>query len=200
MSPRGRRARLRYPLAATLWLTAMWVLLWGDLSVGTVLAGLGVALLVGVVFPMPPVRVTGRLHVLPLLVLVALFLRDLVVASVQVVRLAFRFGRAPHSAVIGVQLRSPVDLYMTLTAELTSLVPGSVVVEAHRTTGMLYVHVLDVGIVHGLAAAREHVLENEARILRALASDEELAAAGLTRRAPRRGRGERDGERQEVAR
>ncbi len=196
MSPRSRRARLRYPLAATVWLTAMWVLLWGDLSLGTVVAGLAVAVVVGVVFRMPPVRVTGRLHVLPLLALVVLFLRDLVVASVQVVRLAFRFGRAPHSAVIGVLLRCPVDLYVTLTAELTSLVPGSVVVEAHRTTGMLYVHVLDVGIVHGLAAAREHVLENEARILRALASDEELAAAGLTRRAPRR----RGAERQGVAR
>jgi multicomponent Na+:H+ antiporter subunit E len=46
---------------------------------------------------------------------------------------------------------------------------------------MLYVHVLDIDMARGLGAAREQVLETEARILRALASSEELAAAGLAR-------------------
>jgi len=178
----ARKGRgLRYSVAATGWLTAVWVLLWGDLSVANVLAGIAVALVVGLTLRMPSVHFAGRVHVGPLLYLVVMFLWDLTVASVQVVRLAFQLDRLPHSAVIAVQLRSPVDLYMTLTAELTSLVPGSIVVEAHRTTGMVYVHVLDVGITRGLAAARAHVLDNEARILRALASDAELRAAGLAR-------------------
>lgn len=180
MITRHRRG-LRYSVAATAWLTAVWVLLWGDVSPANVLVGAVVALVVGLVLRMPSVHFSGRVHPVPLVRLLAAFARDLVVASIQVLRLAFRFGRLPHSAVIAVQLRSPVELYLTLTAELTSLVPGSLVVEAHRTTGMLYVHVLDVGIVHGLAAAREQVLANEARVLRALASDAELLAAGLAR-------------------
>lgn len=181
MTPARKGRGLRYSVAATVWLTVVWVLLWGDLSVANVLAGVAVALVVGLTLRMPSVHFAGRIHLGPLLYLLVMFLRDLTVASVQVVRLAFRLDRLPHSAVIAVQLRSPVDLYMTLTAELTSLVPGSIVVEAHRTTGMVYVHVLDVGISRGLAAARKHVLDNEARILRALASDAELRAAGLAR-------------------
>jgi len=176
-----RRHALRFSFAATLWLTLVWVLLWGDLSVANVLGGLVVALVVGFTLRMPSVHFTGRIHLLSLLYLVAVFVRDLVLASAQVVALAFTPGRVPRSAVIAVQLRSPSDLYITLTAAVTSLVPGSIVVEAHRTTAMLYVHVLDVGISGGLEKARRHVLDNEARVLRAIASDGELAAAGLAR-------------------
>jgi len=181
MSLHPRRHALRFSLATTAWLTVVWVLLWGDLSVANVLAGFVLAVGVGLVFRMPPVHFAGRVHPLSTLYLIAVFVRDLVVASAQVVTLALTPGRRPRSAVIAVSLRSPSDLYLTLTAELTSLVPGSVVVEAHRTTGMLYVHVLDVGIVGGLEKARSHVLDNEARVLRALASDAELAQAGLPR-------------------
>jgi len=188
-----RRHGRRFSIAAVIWLTAVWVLLWGDLSVANVLSGLVIALVVGLTLRMPPVHFTGRVHVLALLYLLVVFLRDLVVASVQVVVLAFSPRRRPRSAVIAVQLRSLSDLYLTLTAEITSLVPGSIVVEAHRTTGMLYVHILDVDIAGGLEAARHHVLANEARVLRALASDAELRAAGLPRNP-------RDAVRQEVPR
>lgn len=177
----SRRAWLPFTIASTLWLTAVWVLLWGTFSAGTLLAGLAVALLVSGVFRLPPIRIDGHVHLIPLLYLVWRFLADLVVASVQVVALALNPRRQPRGAVIGVQLRSRNELYMTLTSQITCLVPGSVVVEAHRTTGMLYVHVLDVGISHGIEAARKHVLDNEARVLRALASDDELADAHLPR-------------------
>lgn len=181
MSLHPRRHGLRFSIAATLWLTTVWVLLWGELSVANVLGGLAVALVVGFTLRMPSVHFTGWIHPLSLAYLLVMFARDLVVASVQVVRLAFTPGRVPHSAVIAIQLRSVSDLYLTLTAEVTSLVPGSIVVEAHRTTGVMYVHVLDVGLSGGLEKARHHVLDNEARVLRALASNAELAAAGLAR-------------------
>jgi multicomponent Na+:H+ antiporter subunit E len=185
MSLHTRRHALRFSFAATAWLTVVWVLLWGELSVANVLAGLVVALVVGFTLRMPSVHFTGRIHPLSVVYLLVVFVRDLSVASAQVVALAFTPGSVPRSAVIAVQLRSPSDLYITLTAEVTSLVPGSIVVEAHRTTGMLYVHILDVGIAGGLERARAHVLANEARVLRAIASDRELAAAGLARN-PRR--------------
>lgn len=182
MSLHPRRRALRIKLAATVWLTAVWVLLWGDLSIANVLGGLAVALLATWSLPMPAIDYRGRIHLLGLAYLVHRFVVDLVVASVQVAVVALTPARVPHGAVLAVHLRSHSDLYLTLTAELCSLVPGSIVVEAHRVTGMLYVHVLDVDLAGGIEAAREHVLDTEARVMRALASDAELAEAGLTRR------------------
>ena len=57
--------------------------------------------------------------------------------------------------------------------------PGSVVVEAHRLTRTLYLHVLDVRGPEGIEVARQRVLDQEERLLRALASDADLAAACL---------------------
>ncbi|MGV8968730.1 MAG: Na+/H+ antiporter subunit E [Cellulomonas sp.] len=176
LHPHRRAVAVQWP--TILWLTVVWVLLWGDLRPGNVLAGLVVALAVTLLLPLPAVASGGRLRPLGLVRLIAHFARDLVVASVQVGVQAFRPG-PPVSAVIGVQLRSSSDLYLTLTAELCSLVPGSIVVEAHRLTRTLYLHVLDVDTAGGVEAARQSVLDQEERVLRAIASDAQLAAAGL---------------------
>ena len=181
MSLHPRRRSLGMPVLTVVWLTAVWVLLWGDLAVGTVLVGAGLAVLVTLALPLPAVEFTGHVHPLSLLYLAYRFVVDLVVASAQVAALALPPGRVARPAVVRVQLRSTSDLYLTFTAQLCSLVPGSVVVEAHRTTGMLYIHVLDLALAHGVHEARRHVLDTEARVLRALASPAELAAAGLTR-------------------
>ncbi len=181
LHPRRRRFIVQWP--TLVWLTVVWVLLWGDLSVGNLLAGLIIGAVVSVVLPLPPVAAGSTVRPIPLLHLVGRFALDVVVASVQVGAQAFR-RRPPQSAVIRVRLRTTSDLYLTLTAELCCLVPGSVVVEAHRLTSTLYLHVLDVGSgPDGIEAARERVLLQEERVLRALASDAELAAAGL--RGPR---------------
>lgn len=200
LHPRRRR---RFSFGAMIWLTLVWVLLWGDLSIGNVLSGLVVGVVVGRLFPLPPVDMRGWIHPWGTLVLVSRFAYDLVHASIQVSAIALRRDAHPRGAVIRAQLRSHSDLYLTLTAELCSLVPGSIVVEAHRLTGTLYLHVLDVEKAGGIEAARRSVLAQEERVLRALASDEELAEAGLS---PRRGllgrRGAAEGSRRatEVAR
>jgi multicomponent Na+:H+ antiporter subunit E len=91
------------------------------------------------------------------------------------VRLALGPGR-PRNAVVGVQLRSRSDFYLTVTAELVALVPGSVVIDARRSSSVLYLHLLDVGREGAIDAARRHVLAVEARVVRAVGSDEEIAA------------------------
>ena len=187
MSLHPRRKAVRFHAVSVGWLTAVWVLLWGELSVANVLGGVAVAVLVTASLPMPAIEFHGRVHLVPLLYLVWRFVADLVVASAQVAAQALDPRRVPRGAVLGVALRSHSDLYLTLTGELCSLVPGSLVVEAHRVTGMLYIHVLDVDTAGGVEAARAHVLDTEARLLRAIASDEELAEAGLTRRPLRAG-------------
>ncbi|MFI2753778.1 Na+/H+ antiporter subunit E [Cellulomonas sp. P22] len=192
MSPSRRRPWTRQ-WATILWLAVVWVLLWGTFSVADVVAGLVLGVLVTVGLPMTPIVFHGRVRPLGVLRLFGRFLLDLVRASFEVAFLALRPGHVPHGAVIGVQLRSHSDLYLTLTAELSSLVPGSLVVEAHRLTGKLYLHVLDVAQSGGIEKARQAVLDQEERVLRAFASDDELRQAGLPLH-----RGPRGARRQEV--
>jgi multicomponent Na+:H+ antiporter subunit E len=189
MSPHPRRHRLAAQWPTIVWLVVVWVLLWGDLSLGNVLAGTVIAVLVTGLLRMTPIEFHGRLHPWGLVVLVTRFVWDLLHASVEVSWVALRPRHTPRGAVIGVQLRNHSDLYLTMTAELCSLVPGSLVVEAHRLTGMLYLHVLDVEQSGGVERARQNVLDQEERVLRAFASDAELREAGLEphpRRAARR--------------
>lgn len=174
-----RRAAAQW--GTVVWLTMVWVLLWGDVSWANVLAGLAVALVVTLAFRMAPIDFHGRVHPWYVLVLLGRFGYDLVKASVEVSILALRPRHTPRGAVIGVQLRSHSDLYLTLTAELVSLVPGSLVVEANRITGRLYLHVLDLAHSGGVEQVRRAVLDQERRVLLALASHDEQVEAGVTR-------------------
>ncbi|ACQ82057.1 Multisubunit Na+/H+ antiporter MnhE subunit [Beutenbergia cavernae DSM 12333] len=186
--PARDRRLLRTRWAHILWLTLVWILLWGDLTLANVLAGALIAVIVTRVLPLPAVEFSGRVYLPGLLVLLGRFTVDVVVASAQVASVALR-RHEPRGAVIRVPLLSRSDLYLTLTAELCSLVPGSIIVEAHRVTGTLYVHVLDAAAAGGLEAARATVLGQERRVLYALASDEEIERAGLPpRRFVRRSR------------
>lgn len=160
-------------------LSVMWVLLWGDLSWGNVVAGLVLGTMITWLLPVPrgPKR---RLVLRPvaLLRLVWVFLVDLVVAASQIVWVIVS-GRTPREAIIRVQTRAHSDGFLAATAGFTALVPGSIVIDAHRMTGTLYIHVFDVDDgPEALAAAHRRVLAQEERILRAFASDEELRAAG----------------------
>lgn len=174
-APRGRL----HQWGTVAWLAAVWVLLWGDVSWANVLAGLLIGVVVSVGFRMAPIDFRGRVRPWRVAVLLGRFLMDLVRASVEVSAIALRLGYTPRGAVIGVQLRSHSDLYLTLTAELVSLVPGSLVVEANRLTGRLYLHVLDLAHSGGVEAVRAGVLAQEARVLLALASHDELVEAGV---------------------
>ncbi|MFC8921056.1 Na+/H+ antiporter subunit E [Cellulosimicrobium sp. NPDC057127] len=175
----GPFRRLTTQWRTVVWLTVVWVALWGDLSWGNVVAGLLVGCAVLVLLPLPSVATRGTLRPWPVLVLLARFVADLFTASFQVAALAVDPRRTPHGAVVGVRLRNPSDVYMTLTSELTSLVPGSLVIEAHRLTGMLYLHVLDVDQAGGVEKVRADTLALEARVLHAFATNEELRVAGL---------------------
>jgi multicomponent Na+:H+ antiporter subunit E len=156
-------------------LTVVWVLLLGRLTIGIVLAGFALGLLVTLVFPLPPVQYDGRLRPLGHLRLVARLLLDLTVASFAVALLAFR-REPPRSAMLRVDLRSESDLFLTLTSQLVCLVPGSIVVEARRRSHSVYLHVLGVQGPGDLAAARRGVLDAEARVIRAFGSRAQIAA------------------------
>lgn len=163
---------------------AFWCLLWGEVSAKSLLGGLAVALLVRAVFPMPPMGHELMLRPWPFVVFVVRFAADVVISALQVAWYAIRPAPQPPGSVIAVQMRSRSDLFLTLTAVLSTLIPGSVVVEAQRSTGTLFLHVIGAGTLEEVEEARRRVHEQELRALRALASRTVLEEAGLV--GPRR--------------
>ncbi|MGS2614591.1 Na+/H+ antiporter subunit E [Micromonospora sp. LZ34] len=171
---RGRVVRWRDQLITYGWLVLIWMLLWGDFSWGNLLGGLLVGGAVLVFFPLPPVAFAGRLRPGPLVLFVVRFAGELVRASVHVARIAVQPGYRPRSGIIAVRLRVRTDLNLALTAEVISLVPGTLIVEVDRDTGTLYVHVLDVRGPQDLTDSRERILAVERRLVRAVGSAAEL--------------------------
>jgi multicomponent Na+:H+ antiporter subunit E len=168
MRPARRRA-LQVPVL--IWLTVVWVALWGDLSTANVLSGLAVAVVVCLVFPLPPLRMGLRVRPIWLGWLVVRFLADVVAASAQVAWVTLRFHRPPRNAVIEVDLRTDSDFVLTVVAEMVSLVPGSLVVEARRSTHTLFLHVLDAGDMAGVESMRTQVLALERRVVLAFGAE-----------------------------
>lgn len=166
-------------------LAFVWVLLWGELSVVNVVFGALLGVVISWVFPLPPISFHGRVRPLGVLYLGFRLVADLVVSSIHVVAVVFQFGRTIENAVIRVPLKSHSDLYLTITAELTCLVPGSVVLDSRRSSDTLYVHVMDVREPGDLDDARDHTLAAERRVLHAFGSRAELAALRAGEPIPR---------------
>lgn len=161
--------------AAVVVLTLTWTLLWERGSLLVVVTGVLLSFLVFLVFPLPRVERSGRVRPVALGRLVGRLTADIVVSSVRVVALAFS-RREPRSAIIRVRLRPCSDLILTMTSELVSLVPGSLVLEVRRTDSTLYVHALDTVETAALERAAQGVLDAQERALRAFGSDEDVAA------------------------
>jgi multicomponent Na+:H+ antiporter subunit E len=174
VSPARLRRVLLHQLPLLIWLVVLWMLLWGAFSWLNLVTGALIALLVTRVFYLPPIQLSGRFNLWWACVFVARFSFDLVHASIQVAWLAIDPRSIPHSAVVAVSLRTRSDLIMTLVSISISLVPGSLVVEADRLRGVLYVHVLNTRNFDDVAAARASVLAVEGRIVKALGSAEDV--------------------------
>jgi multisubunit Na+/H+ antiporter MnhE subunit len=160
------------------WLTFLWVMVFGDLSWVTVLGGILASLAVQWAFPLP--HSSSRWHVRPgaVTVLLARFVVDVIRAGLQVSWLVLS-GRPVRSAIVRVNLRSADPVHLTGVSAMTSLVPGTIVVRVDRLTGTIYLHVLDLERQGGVEAVRSSVLDQERRILLAIGSNADLRAAGV---------------------
>lgn len=127
------------------WLTAIWVLLWGNVSAANILGGIGVGLLIMVLLPLPRVPVEGRIHVFSLVKLAVVFLYYAGESSLSVAWLAIRPKAPPVTGVLRCRIAIKSDLVLTLFVDAMNLVPGTMVLEIDRTRRLLYVHVLDMG-------------------------------------------------------
>lgn len=164
----------RLPVVVTL--TGLWMLLWGSVGPLTIVGGVLVSLLVTTVFPFPPVMWKGRFRPWASVVLLAVFLGELLVASAQVAWIAIRPAAPPRGAVIRVDLITRSEFLLTITAELISLVPGSLLVELDSERGQLWLHLLDGDSPEKIERARSNARAQERRVLAALGSETDIAA------------------------
>ena len=131
-----------------LWLTAVWVGLWGSLTAANVLGGLLVA---AVLLALPlsggeaPAGPASSVRPGALLRFVASFAVDLVRASLQVVVLVLKPRAQLRQAVVAVPVAGASDALLTVLANAISLTPGTLTLEVDRARSTLYVHVLQVG-------------------------------------------------------
>lgn len=160
-------------------LTLVWIGLNGEFSLANLIGGVLLAVVVTTVLPMPKAGQRGLvIRPIALIRLIVMFIWDVIVAATQIAAVIIS-GRQPRQAVIRVTTHAHSDGFLAATAGFTALVPGSIVIDVHRLTGTLYIHVFDVpDRPDALGEAHRHVLIQEERILRALASDEELMEAG----------------------
>lgn len=171
---RQRPARYRsiqWPMIALL--TLVWWVLWGSYTPFSLVGGVVVAVIVCFVFPLPPLKMHLKLNAWAVVVLVARFHYDVFRASAQVAWLTLFPPKPLTNALVEVRLRSESDFVLTVVAELVSLVPGSVVVEAHRATHTLFLHSIDIRDEAGMDRVREAVLAQEERVVRAFGGLEE---------------------------
>lgn len=168
--------RLRHQLPLLVWLVLVWNLLWGTWSWANLISGALVALVVTVLLPLPPVTGGTRVRPLAMLLFLGTFVVDLVVSGAQVAWQTIRPSGIRRSAIISVQLRTDSDLLMTIVAEATALVPGSLVIDMDRERQTLAVHVLHVSDLQDVERRRTSVLRTEDRVVRAFGSAAEIAS------------------------
>jgi len=167
-----RRLAARLPTVA--WLTAMWVVLWGDPSPGTVVAGAAVAALCYSAARLPhiPVRLGFRpLHALRLAARVAY---DMLASSLRVAFHGVWRPRRTNGAIVAVPMRTDSDFLLAILSALLSMVTGTLVIELNRNQRVVYVHGLpvnDAGAVRGL---RAQVRRTEELLVRAFGTAEDL--------------------------
>ncbi len=167
---RGVFVRLWRQLPFFVWLIALWMLLWGQLTWTALLTGLVAAIVVTRVFRLPPVELSGRVNLWYGAAFVFAFLVALVRGSLTVAWQALDWRQQPGTAIIGVPLRVDDDLIMTHTAVTASLIPGSLIVDADRDRRILYLHIIGVRSARDVERQRASVWGWERRIVLAVGS------------------------------
>lgn len=178
---RGRKTAFLGKLPLLIWLVVVWGALWQDFSVGNLVFGAIIALGVTQVFYLPPIELSGRFNLFRAIIFLAWFLKQVTVASFQVLYWAVAKGPRIRNAVIAVPLRSPSDLLMTAVGHVLSLIPGSLVVEVDRGRATLYVHAMNAPTTESVSRIRQEIQDIEARLIRVMGSKEELAAVRAER-------------------
>jgi multicomponent Na+:H+ antiporter subunit E len=172
----GTMGRLRDRLPRIVWLTAVWVLLWGTFTPLTVVGGVLVAVAVTLLFPMPPAPDRLPVRPLPLLALVGYLVYDLVVSTLEVSWHTLRYGPRARGAIVETPTRSGSDRVVTVMAAAITLSPGTTVLEIDQDHGTWFVYALGPRDAAGVERVRRRVADMQRRVLAAFGSPADIAA------------------------
>jgi len=168
------RIRARWP--QLVWLTAVWVLLWGTFSVKSMVGGVLVAALVTAFFPLPLTGERLPFRPLRLLRLSGYLAYDLMVSSVEISWETLRYGPRTTAGIVAVPLQTGSALVAAAVADAVSLAPGTFVLQTDRRRGICYVYALGMRGPDDVARVRREVLMLQRRVINALGSRAEIAA------------------------
>jgi multicomponent Na+:H+ antiporter subunit E len=164
-------------LPSLLWLTVVWVLLWGTFTPASIVGGVLVAALVTVLFRSPPSTDRLPLRPLRLLGLLGFLLWDLVVSAAEVSWQVLRHGPRARGAIMAIPLISSSDLVVTVMATALTLSPGTMALQIDHDHDVWYVYALGPRDGAGVERARRRALDMQARVLAALGTPQELSIA-----------------------
>ncbi len=159
-------------LGLLLWITSLWILLWGNLSVANALGGLAVAVVVLVVARLPRLSRRGAADTAKIAPLATLRFGVFVLVKLIEANLVLAVGDRhatqpdPHRYRAG-PLRTESDLATMVVANVVTLTPGTITIEIEQSPPVLYVHVLHL---HDLDAVRRDLLRIEELSVRAFGS------------------------------
>lgn len=160
----------------TLWLLLVWLALFRSIEPVVIIGGILVALLVQWVGPMMRVGALGRIRFVPLLALIARFAWDMFMSALHVSKLIVT-GKRYRSGFVSINLGAVSDMELMISAAMTSLVPGTLVIDVNRhesdADGSMYLHVIDMEASGGEHGVREMITKQTARIGRALPRPQE---------------------------
>lgn len=148
-------------------LAAIWQLLCGQVSVGTVLGGLVAGAVVVTLVPMPPIPLRLRVRPLHLATAVGRLGLDIVRATTAMAWAAVRTGPATRSVIVTVPVRAEQDGWLVLIASWLSFTPGTLVVRIDAERRELHLHATPVP-PGGAEQVRRDAMRTEARLLLAL--------------------------------
>ncbi|QPK83037.1 Na+/H+ antiporter subunit E [Corynebacterium qintianiae] len=160
----GLRARFRPYFVA--WLTLMWVVLMGEFSWGNFFGGLALALFIVLLLPLPKVpRDHNKVHWGRLIVFVATWFADLIVASAKVAWLALRPAAPPRNAILKVPMRVSNELVLYLATCAYNLQPGGSVTDLDIANREWTIHVLDAETEADIERERRSVAKLERHMI-----------------------------------
>ncbi|CAB4742297.1 MAG: hypothetical protein F2694_05680 [Actinobacteria bacterium] len=177
-----------------LWLTTVWILLWGDLSPGNLVAGVALATALVLLFPPGPTQ-HGGVHPVSVIRFGLWFAQALVISNLSVAREVTRPRIQVEQGIVAVPLRACSPLVTAFVANAITLTPGTLTVDVRpqafgkigteplaghlqvrngvTVPPVLYVHCLTTG---DPAQVRADGLELEEYVVKAFGSPEDRKA------------------------